>query len=1746
MSASILGLAPSAIRLLLAVFLVTSSSMALFGQEKDQVEGKASQEDLATKVITIAQGRALLASDASLEHGRAAVFKKDWPEAKRFLDNALAEERKAFGDSYPGNSELLFLLNIANRNLGDGNDELTNQLTASLDFADSADWSVLPPEDRKRLTNQTREYKEKLLKETLRLVSAVGDLGSLADQQGTPEFAAVAKALYMQYRALEAMFKESFDEQRKTLIQIAELGGIDAEQDKDTQQMISDTQSQFETLRDEQLGLLAPMAIAAYAESLPPDQTDLAAELLSEAFDRLQRANPDWAKDENIFYGGRAIANQLVGVLDQQLSEARLAADWQTAQQLLEQILPIVEALGSSIDEWRVLDDEAKRLVSKSHQQRKEYSETIRIEKEDFHRLRNTPQAAQAIPIGVAIVDIRTQILGRDCVQAAWTNRILGYLLWTQQRYVEAMQRLEWSSLSYSKFVSPGNNRMQSAIQDLFINATATTESGLMTTERSQSLHATARTLASRLGKDNATIASAELTLHRLDSLSQFTEQQREAYQTLQKKMTVRDNHFQNGNYATALSVANDVVNETAALFGLDSMESLMAKQAHANCVRMTGDSDAAIESYRSMMKDFDHAPFNKVQGFANVCSEFASLLSYIGGIENQDEALQWIGRAKELTEKTVGKSSYSYVWLLMSEGEILRDGKGKAQTSLTIFQEAGMLINDLGGAESFANAQSLVNVALSQKMLGLYEASDQHLRDALEIRKTQGLNSPHYLAWNLWALGETNFQWGKFQDAAKYYAECLDVKEEFTPGATDIGEVYGNYLASASWMPDPEPAIERVVQRLTKNRSSHYGQDKSAFAAECVRAAGKVMIEPGGSFYGRVSDLRAHTVMRLAAMAVSVLEKTNSDPIALGNALQLLGDAERYLGNHQESVRHYERLLTLLDQVNDAPAWLRGNAHVGLSIAYENLSAFDQCLLQRRKGIDVFSRGYGPQSPQVVNATLGLGCVLMILGDLDDAERLTQEVCDYCGQRQLAEAMRQLAIISRLRGNLGRSEQWLHSARRVTDELKGNQQLLALIDLSLSELYLMRGEFELAKTLAQKTIDSDHLQEQSTAEEILAVATLQTGDLKEAELLLEKRLSVPNPSSRARFAMAALKQSSNDHAAAKQQLLEELQFAVEFQQAYGHVLSQRQKLKVRQRVDGAIDQFVSFALQSDTSQDELYRWLMPMKGLVFEEEFNRREKLRSNTDADSRNLIAKLDAVNQQLSRELFKESAGAARVDTVDRIQNLTLQRENLERSLGLESQSNVPGSQAVFQQGLDQLQQRLGTDDAMIDYIFYYHHDRIGVPNSVPTLKALAFVVRSDSVSMVELGGAEPIRQAIMQWREHLIERNSELFTEANQDLRKLIWSAIEPHVSDRTNLILSVDGSLAQVSFAALPDARNGYLLDHHRITLVSAPRVLLHADEDSEPVPPSSERPRSETDLLLVGGLDYSRPADGKIEVTPARDSHDELIEAIEPALQTTSMIALRSVNPVTAWQPLPGTEAEIRNLKTMAESAEQPMNVTQLTGRAASEAVLKEKMPLARWAHIATHGFFAKQPGEDQNGESSPWAFQSLSQESVVGFDPKLLSGIVVSGGNVRDDDLQDGILTAAEIEVLDLSQTELVVLSACETGLGDGQSGEGVMGLQRSLHLAGCSDVVASLWKVDDAATKILMTSFYQQLWSGKNPAEALRQAQLALRNGELEGSDRLRGVTRVTETNAAPESTRVVAPIYWAAFTISSTNAN
>jgi CHAT domain-containing protein len=260
--------------------------------------------------------------------------------------------------------------------------------------------------------------------------------------------------------------------------------------------------------------------------------------------------------------------------------------------------------------------------------------------------------------------------------------------------------------------------------------------------------------------------------------------------------------------------------------------------------------------------------------------------------------------------------------------------------------------------------------------------------------------------------------------------------------------------------------------------------------------------------------------------------------------------------------------------------------------------------------------------------------------------------------------------------------------------------------------------------------------------------------------------------------------------------------------------------------------------------------------------------------------------------------------------------------------------------------------------------------------------------------------------------------------------------------------------------------------------------------------------------VLIANPDFnaaSRSATGGASASAAASTTD-------PSVLRGGQQRSPGVRGLTAWQPLGGTEQEARQLAPLLGGG------AVISGPAATAAVvLAQKAP--RILHIATHGFFlADQPFAGASAGGGPAATGARGLPAASGGtgdgsaattpareDPLQRSGLVFAGANRPDaNPNDDGYLTAAEATAMDLEGTELVTLSACETGLGGVRSGEGVYGLQRSLAVAGARSTLLSLWKVDDGLTATFMERYYNRLKAGEGRADALRDTQAEFRNNK------------------------------------------
>jgi CHAT domain-containing protein len=326
-----------------------------------------------------------------------------------------------------------------------------------------------------------------------------------------------------------------------------------------------------------------------------------------------------------------------------------------------------------------------------------------------------------------------------------------------------------------------------------------------------------------------------------------------------------------------------------------------------------------------------------------------------------------------------------------------------------------------------------------------------------------------------------------------------------------------------------------------------------------------------------------------------------------------------------------------------------------------------------------------------------------------------------------------------------------------------------------------------------------------------------------------------------------------------------------------------------------------------------------------------------------------------------------------------------------------------------------------------------------------------------------------------------------TDVSNALYHLVWQPLQPLLSAVHTVYYSPSGLLWKLSYTALQTGDGKLLAEEYKLKQLLCTRsIVLPAESRS-----------NFADAALWGGVDYNKTEDpARPHSTQSDSTNSSLGDPVHDLRELNKNYSGRT------WPSLPGTKTETGNIFLL-------LNEKKITCKLESESAANEEQfkkmdgNSPSLLHIATHGFFLPsttllKTGDDYSVERNSFSLQQ---------SPMFRSGLLLAGANLTwtgkttHQNAEDGVLTAYEISHLDLSNTQLVTLSACETALGEIEDNEGVYGLQRAFIMAGAKKVLMSLWTVPDKEATELMLRFYNSLLQGNDANKALHTAQLAMK---------------------------------------------
>ncbi len=503
------------------------------------------------------------------------------------------------------------------------------------------------------------------------------------------------------------------------------------------------------------------------------------------------------------------------------------------------------------------------------------------------------------------------------------------------------------------------------------------------------------------------------------------------------------------------------------------------------------------------------------------------------------------------------------------------------------------------------------------------------------------------------------------------------------------------------------------------------------------------------------------------------------------------------------------------------------------------------------------------------------------------------------------------------------------------------------------------------------------------------------------------------------------------------------------------YFMSDEEKAQFWKDVSGYFRTFHSFATQrarqNPAMVGEMYNIQLATKAILLNASNKIKKRILTSGDTAMVNTYYRWTHQREQLSK-LYTLPGNTK--NKQGRIDSLKVSVNALEKEMNITAEDMTQdkgGSRITW----NQVQSTLGPQEAAVEIVRFRYYERY-VRDSVIYAALVLTAETKLAPELVLLTDGKKLEGRALQFYKNAISAQlKDTVSYGN------FWSPIAKAVKGKSRLYLSLDGVYNQINLNTLMGPNGNFLVSEANLTLLSNTKDLMA-------IKGRRVKRLSFSTATLFGFPTFFIGKDKMKEMEPARQRD----------FSDTDM---------TGIAPLAGTQEEIQKVEDILHH--HRLSTFAFTDEHATEAELK-KVDHPRVLHIATHGFFVD--------EKSPM-FSGGDQ------NPLLRSGLLLTGAsnflqNHVEIDNENGILTAYEAANLDLDNTDLVVLSACETGRGEVQNGEGVYGLQRAFQTAGVQSIIMSLWKVDDTATQQLMTSFYTNWMGGMTKAEALKAAQLSL----------------------------------------------
>jgi CHAT domain-containing protein/Tfp pilus assembly protein PilF len=1053
------------------------------------------------------------------------------------------------------------------------------------------------------------------------------------------------------------------------------------------------------------------------------------------------------------------------------------------------------------------------------------------------------------------------------------------------------------------------------------------------------------------------------------------------------------------------------------------------------------------------------------------------------------DKAEQMLTASLAIAKERLGEDDPDYATSLNNLAG-LYDNKGDQARAEELYRQSLEIRKKHKEDRPLDYSLALNNLASVLKDQGRFSEAESPSRESLSIRR-QVLGDDHpIVASSLNNLGSLEEAMGRFAEAEASYREslaiCLKALGRHHPGyATTI-----NNLAGLLKTEGKLGEAEELFREALAVRREVLGEKHPDYAASLTNLAG--LLKERGDYRASLSlDQNSLKIRREA------LGERHPD---YGASLNNVGEDYRLMGD-------YSRAEPLFRQALDVVVAARGKQHPdyasqlnNLGVLYSDMGDERRALVVYREALEVRRTALGPLHPDYALSLENLSQSLSKSGDMREARTLLEEALAVYEKSLGRSHVDYANCLSRLGGVYVDEENYGEAVaryRQAVDVLKQNlgdqhpdvgfvvANLAAALDREGADAEAEKAYLE-TLAIERATLGEDHPQ-YAVSLNNLGTFYEKVGRREEAGRLLRECF------------------------AARERFLASQLVAYSEQQMTDYLATMQGEYHVMLSLDAA-----------EARPEEALGWTLARKARVFQTvclQRRLREAARKNPE------LARLNDQLQARTTELTRLTMKGAGPDAENWQKEKSRLAEEVE-TLGVRLKGlwKEAGGEAAPEPTVEGVREKLPRDAALVEVVRYWPFNFQAKTRAEvwDRMRYVVFVCPGDParpVAQIDVGDAEAVDALAARLAQLMESVPRELAAGAEEQdlddeyrstakqLGELLFEPLAEALGDAKLIYVSPDGPLHQIPWEALADAEGRYLSERgYEFAYLTSGRDLLrevHGGGEGALVFAAPDYNATHDVRLALARADGAEPPEGEDQTT-------QLAVAEATTELTVRAADVRGLN----WKDLPGAREEGEELREQLETYQwKPLEAS--FGQGALEDSLKQRYALAvkpKLLAVMTHGFFLPdQPrrfADDAGARGGFAAMRRLSQLRNV-ENPMLRSGLVLAGANQLDesDDVDDGWLTAAEIAEMDFRGTDLVVLSACNSGSGRIQAGQAVAGLRSAILLAGANTMIGSLFPAPDRETRQLMHDFYEALLSGQgklSSLQAAREAMIARRRKE------------------------------------------